>query len=142
MRRLLSHAVLRIGLAWFLEAVPLLGLAAIPPGLTVKDFGSAMLVVALVALVNSFVWPLIIRFALPVAVLTLGLGALLLNGLVILAVADLDAGMKLDGLFTALVVTFALTLVTTVASSALAIDDDDVFARNVVIKQARRQGDG
>ena len=142
MQRLLSHAVLRFGLVWVLDAATLLLLAAILPGLTVKDFGTALVVVALVALVNGFVWPLIIRIALPVAVLTLGLGALILNGLVILLVAELDVGMTLNGLFEAIVVTFALTLVTTVASSALAIDDDDVFVRNVVIKQAKRRGDG
>src|SRR4051812_1043067 len=141
MQRVLSHVVLRIGLVWILDAVALLLLAAILPGLTVDDFGTALVVVALVALVNGFVWPLIIRIALPVAVLTLGLGALVLNGLVILLVSELDVGMKLNGLFEAIVVTFGLTLITTVASSALAIDDDDVWVRNVVIRQARRRGD-
>ena len=141
MQRLLSHAVIRVTLVWLLNAAALFLLAAILPGLSIDDFGTALVVAALIGLVNGFVWPLIIRIALPVAVLTLGLGALVLNAIVILLVAELDVGMKLDGFFTALAVTFGLTLITTLVSAALAIDDNDVWVRNVVIRQARRRGE-
>jgi uncharacterized membrane protein YvlD (DUF360 family) len=138
--RLFSHALLRIAVVWLVNALALLVLAALLPGLEVKGIGSALVVVALIAIVNALVWPLVIRIALPVAVLTLGLGALVLNALVILLVAELDVGMRLDGFWGALVVTFVLTLVTTLVSAALAIDDDTRWFRNVAIRQARRAG--
>ncbi|MBX5470794.1 MAG: phage holin family protein [Thermoleophilaceae bacterium] len=136
--RRLPRLALRIALVWLLDAGALLLLGAILPGVSVEDFGVAVAAAALIGLANGLVWPLVIRFALPVAVLTLGLGSLVLNGLVILAAAQLDAGLRIDGLFSAIVVALGLTLITTLAGSALAIDDDGVWTRNVVRRQARR----
>jgi hypothetical protein len=48
--------------------------------------------------------------------------------------------MKIDGFGTAVVVTLGLTLITTLVTSLLAIDDDSVWVRNVVRRRARRQG--
>ena len=48
---------------------------------------------ALIGLINALVWPLLIRVALPFTVLTLGLGVLVLNGAVVLLVAELDPGI-------------------------------------------------
>ena len=52
-----------------------------------------------------------IRFALPFTVLTLGLGALVLNGRVILLVAAIDAGLRDRRAWsTAIIVALGLTL--------------------------------
>ena len=136
--RAIPHFVLRIVLVWLLDAGALLLLSEILPGVSVTDFGVALVVAALIGLMNALVWPLVIRFALPVAVLTLGLGSLVLNGLVILAASALDAGLKIDGLGTAIVVALGLTLITTLVTSLLSIDDDSVWTRNVVRRSARR----
>ena len=137
--RAVAHFILRIVLVWLLDAGALLLLSEILPGVSVTDFGVALVVAALIGLMNALVWPLVIRFALPVAVLTLGLGSLVLNGLVILAASALDAGLKIDGLGTAIVVAFGLTLITTLVTSLLSIDDDSVWTRNVVRRQRPAQ---
>ncbi len=98
----------------------------------------AVVVAALIGLMNALVWPLVIRFALPVAVLTLGFGSLVLNGLVILLASSLDVGLKIDGLGTAIIVALGLTLITTLVTSLLSIDDESVWTRNVVRRSARR----
>ncbi|HEY1595420.1 MAG TPA: phage holin family protein [Thermoleophilaceae bacterium] len=136
--RAVPHFVLRIVLVWLLDAGALFLLSTILPGLTIETFGVALVVAAVIGLVNGLVWPLVIRFALPVAVLTLGLGSLFLNAIVILAASSLDVGMRIDGFGTALLVTLGLTLITTLATSLLAIDDDSVWVRNVVRRHARR----
>ena len=43
------------------------------------------------------------RLLLPITVLTLGLGALVLNGGVVLLVSAIDAGLVVDGLWPAIV---------------------------------------
>jgi uncharacterized membrane protein YvlD (DUF360 family) len=136
--RAFRRFLLRIVVVWLVDAGALFLLSTILPGITIENFGVALVIAAAIGLVNGLVWPVVIRFALPLAVLTLGLGALVLNGLVILAVSTLDVGMRIDGLGTAIVVTLGLTLITTLVGSLLAIDDDSVWVRNVVRRRARR----
>ena len=135
------HLVLRTIVVLLVNAGAILLTAAILPGVELEGFGAALLAAALIGLANAVVWPLVLRFALPVAVLTLGLGVLVLNGAVILAVASLDAGLRVDGLGSAIALTIGLTLITTLVSAALAIDDDAMWARHVVRRRARRAGD-
>jgi uncharacterized membrane protein YvlD (DUF360 family) len=135
------NLVLRTALVWIVNAAALFLISAILPGFWVTTFWSALLAAAVIGLINGLIWPLVIRFALPLAVLTLGLFALLLNGVVILAVSELEPGFHVDGLGEAVVVAIGLTLITTLVSSALAIDDDAMWARSVLRRRARRSGD-
>jgi uncharacterized membrane protein YvlD (DUF360 family) len=135
------HLIFRIALVWIVNAGALFLLGAILPGFWVTTFWAALAAAAVIGLINGLIWPLVIRFALPVAVLTLGLFALVLNGAVILAVSELEPGFHVDGLAEAVVVAIGLTLITTLISSALAIDDDAMWARSVLRRRARRCGD-
>jgi putative membrane protein len=54
-------------------------LRALPPEVEMTSFGAALVAAALIGLLNALVWPLLIRFALPFTVLTLGIGVLVLN---------------------------------------------------------------
>ena len=134
-------AVRRILVVWLLTAVTLLVLSALLSGVEVKDFGAALGSALLIGLLNALLWPLVIRIALPLTVLTLGLGAILLNGAMILLVAAIDPGLKISGLFAGVVVALSVTVVTTGVTSLLAIDDDPFWYRNVVRRQARRVGE-
>lgn len=135
------HLVLRTILVWFSNGLALFLISTILPGFSVTDFWAALGAAAAIGLINAVVWPLVIRFALPVAVLTLGLGVLILNGAIVLAIAQLDRGFYVKGLFEGIVVAIATTLVTTLVSAALAIDDDEMWTRNVLRRRARRAGD-
>jgi len=134
-------AVRRILVVWLLTAVTLLVLSALLSGVEVKDFGAALGSALLIGLLNALLWPLVIRIALPLTVLTLGLGAILLNGAMILLVAAIDPGLKISGLFAGVVVALSVTVVNTGVTSLLAIDDDPFWYRNVVRRQARRVGE-
>ncbi|MDP9227989.1 MAG: phage holin family protein [Actinomycetota bacterium] len=116
-------------------------ISAILPGFSVTSFWAALGAAAAIGLINALVWPLVIRFALPVAVLTLGLGVLILNGAIVYGVSQLDSGFQVDGVFEGVVVVIATTLITTLVSAALAIDDDEMWTRNVLRRRARRAGD-
>ena len=134
------RAILRVVVTWLTTAAALMLLDPIFDGLQIENWGAALGMAALVGLLNALVWPLFVRFALPITVLTLGLAALVLNGLLVLGAAELNEGVIVSGFWTALGIALALTLVNTIVTTALAIDDDNFYYRNVVKRQARRRG--
>jgi uncharacterized membrane protein YvlD (DUF360 family) len=139
-RRRPRHVLFRMTVVLLASAVTILLSGAVLANVTIEGFGPALLAAAAIGLVNAIIWPLAIRLLLPITVLTLGLGALVLNGAVVLLVSELDAGLQVDTLVAAIAVAFALTVVNTAVTSLLAIDDDDFFYRNVVKRRARRTG--
>jgi uncharacterized membrane protein YvlD (DUF360 family) len=130
--------VLRIAVILLLTSGTLLLLSALLDDVQVKDFGAALGSAVLIGLANALVWPLVIRFALPLTVLTLGLGVVALNGAMVLLVAAVAPGLTVDSLFAGIVVALGVTVVNTAATSLLAIDDDEFWYRNVVRRQAKR----
>src|SRR4051812_48556940 len=128
----------RVVLVWVVTAAALMLLSALLARFDVKDFGTALAAAALIGLINALVWPLVIRVALPFTVLTLGLGVLALNGAVVWLTSVIEPGMKVDSLGVGVVVALGLTVVNTVVTSLLAIDDDDFWYRNVVKRRARK----
>ena len=57
------------------------------PGFAVDGVGSALAAAALLGLLNALVWPVLVRLALPLTVLTLGLAPLALNAAIVGLVA-------------------------------------------------------
>jgi uncharacterized membrane protein YvlD (DUF360 family) len=78
----------------------------------------------LLTLLNTFVRPLLVRLTLPVNVLSFGLFTLVLNGLIFLFVDLLLPQFHVGGLFTAIVVTFVLSL-TAVALEGVLYSEED-----------------
>jgi uncharacterized membrane protein YvlD (DUF360 family) len=138
MRRVGLSQFARVIVVWLITGAALMLLSAILPGFHVDDVEVALIAAALIGLINALVWPLLIRVALPFTVLTLGFGVLILNGAVILLVSQIEPGMKVDDLLTGVLVAIGLTVVNTLLTSLLAIDDDDFWYRNAVRRQAKR----
>lgn len=132
------HRIGRLASVTLLDAILLLVLAAVLPGFSADGFGAALGLAVLLGLANALVWPLMIRFALPFTVMTLGLGALVLNGAVLLAIAEIDYGVHVRGLGSAIVVTLALTVLSAASNAILALDNGDLWYRHVVIRQLKR----
>jgi uncharacterized membrane protein YvlD (DUF360 family) len=132
--------VIRVLVVWAITSVALRLLGALLPGVEVVGWGAAFVAAALIGLLNALVWPLFVRMALPITVLTLGLAGLALNGLLIWAVDALVDGFVVGSLGWGIVLTAGLTAANTAATSFLAIDDDDFYYRNVVKRHARRTG--
>ncbi len=137
-----ARSLVRILVVWLASAGTLLVLSALLEGVHVDDVAAALAAAALIGVVNALLWPLVIRLALPLTVLTLGLGAILLNGVMILLVAAIEPGLRISGLLPATFVALGVTVVNTAVTSLLAIDDDAFWYRNVVRRQARRAGAG
>lgn len=108
------------------------------PGISVDGVGAAIAALVVVVALNTFVWPLVARFATPLIVLTAGLLGLVANAAVLLIAADLVDGFVVDNFWVALVAAFVTTGITAIVTSVLAIDDDRVWRRNVARRMIMR----
>ncbi len=89
MRRLHGRAaVVRVVVILFVAGGTLLVLSALLDGFHVSSFVDALGAAALIGVLNALVWPALIGFALPFTVLTLALGVLVLNGLIVWFAAE------------------------------------------------------
>ena len=50
-------------------------------GVEIGEYGSVILLVLFISLINALLWPILTRIAMPFLVLTFGIGTLILNGL-------------------------------------------------------------
>jgi uncharacterized membrane protein YvlD (DUF360 family) len=132
------RSLLRIVVVWLLATGVILGLSAILSDVHVKSFGAAVAAAALIGLVNALVWPLVLWFALPLTVMTLGLGVVVLNGAIVLLASAIEPGFEVSSLWAGIVVAVAVTVVNTAVSAAFAIDDDGFWYRNVVARYGKR----
>lgn len=83
------------------------------PGVHLNNDAKTIIIVALVlALLNSFVKPILIILTIPVTIATLGLFLLVINALMVIWVSRLVHGFKVDGWWTALLFSLIVSLVT------------------------------
>ncbi len=110
-------------------------------GLQIRDWTHAFIAAIAITIANAVVWPLLIRVALPITVLTLGVAGMLLNGLIVWVALNISDGVFVDSYWAALIAAMLLTITNTVVTGVLGIDDDDFYYRNVIRRQARRHAD-
>jgi uncharacterized membrane protein YvlD (DUF360 family) len=133
--------LLRAVVVLIVDALGLLLLSAVLPGLELDRPGAAFWAAIAVGAMNAVVWPVLARFALPLNVLTLGLATLVLNGVLVVFAIDLVPGADIKDVWTGVGVALGMALLTTLLASLLAIDEDESWYRNVVRRQTRRSGD-
>ena len=133
-----GHTVLRIVVLWLFTGAVFVLLGWLLPGLTVTGAGAALAAAALLGLINALVWPVFAYLALPLAVLTLGLAAIVLNGAAVALVAYLLPGIDVRDLWTAIGIALVLALANTVLTGLLTLDDEDVYYRRIIRRAARR----
>ncbi len=89
--------MLSLLLIWILNAVALLAVAYILPGITVASFGSALIAALVLGLLNMLVKPVLVVLTLPITVLTLGLFLLVLNVLLFWFAGSILRGFQVNG---------------------------------------------
>ena len=94
---------MKLLLTWALNAVALLLVPYIVPGIHIESFGSALIAVVILGLVNAVIRPIFILLTLPVTLLTLGLFLFVINALMFWAAASLLSGLHVTGFVAALI---------------------------------------
>ena len=93
-----------------LAAIAVVVLASILPGVSVMNYGTAVIVAFVIALLNMFVRPLLVLFTLPATILTFGLFLFVINACVILLADKLVTGFYVSSFFTALLFSVLLSI--------------------------------
>ena len=102
--------MVNILLKWLIYALLIVFVSWIVPGIEVDNFISAMLVCIILALINTFIKPLIQLIALPVTVITLGLFSLVINALMLMLAGWIAPGFEVEGFLNALIGSILLSL--------------------------------
>jgi uncharacterized membrane protein YvlD (DUF360 family) len=134
-RRTVGFAA-RAAIMLVLDGLLLWGLSEIVAGISVPSFGAALLTAAAIALLNAVLWPALTRLALSFTLLTLGLGSLVLNAVVIkLAFKLVDSTSPS---FVAAVLVAAVLALAAMLITPLLDFDGDAYHLRVVRRRVRR----
>ncbi len=106
-------------LVWVLNAVALLIVAYILPGINVASFGSALIAALVLGLLNTLVKPVLILLTLPITVITLGLFLLVLNALVFWFAGSVLKGFQVNGFWWAMLGALIYSIVSGILSRLL-----------------------
>lgn len=106
-------------LVWLLNAVALLIVAYILPGINVASFGAALIAALVLGLLNTLVKPVLILLTLPITIVTLGLFLLVLNALVFWFAGSVLKGFQVSGFWWAMLGAFVYSIVSSLLSRLL-----------------------
>ncbi len=95
------------------------GLSHVLTGIRIDTFWTAIVFAVVLAILNTFIRPLIILFTLPVTILTLGLFLFVINAIVVLLASRFVNGIRIDGFWWALLFSLILSIVTSVLDREL-----------------------
>jgi putative membrane protein len=81
------------------------------PGVNITDVKNTIIVALVLALLNTFIKPILVILTIPITLITLGLFLLVINALMVKWAASLVSGFTVDGWFSALLVSLIVTVV-------------------------------
>ncbi len=88
-------------LAWLINALALLIITYLMPSIHIRGFGTALIIAAVLGLINTIIRPVLLLLTLPVTILTLGLFILVVNALCFWLAASLLKGFEVSGFWAA-----------------------------------------
>lgn len=95
---------------WVLSAVAVLIAAYILPGVAVTSFWTALIVAAILAILNSILRPILVVLTIPITIVTLGLFLLVINALIILLTDSLISGFEVSNFWWALLFSLLISV--------------------------------
>ncbi|MFA6603369.1 MAG: phage holin family protein [Patescibacteria group bacterium] len=110
---------MRLLIRWIIAALAILATAYVLPGVTVSSFFVAMVVAAMLGVVNAFIRPVLLLLTLPINILTLGLFTFVINALMVMLVANIVPGYKIASFWWALAFSLLLSLIMNVLDGVL-----------------------
>jgi len=84
------------------------------PNVEIDSFLTAIIVAFVLAVINTFIKPIVAILTLPINILTLGMLSFVINGLFILLASNLVNGFTVTGFFWAVIFSIVLSIVSAV----------------------------
>ncbi len=124
----------------FVTALPAILFASwLLPGFTVTSLGAAVLGLAVLSVLNAFVRPFLVRFTLPLSIITVGFFTLILDGLMVVLVQEFVQGWYVENVWSGIVVSFVLVLVQLLVANAIISENDrDLLFYELIQRNARK----
>ncbi|MBS1537756.1 MAG: phage holin family protein [Bacteroidetes bacterium] len=94
--------MIKLLLVWLINSTAIYATAALLPGITIKNFKSALIAAIVLGLLNSILKPILSFFSFPLIIISLGLFSLVINGLMLWISAGLLDGFEVRGFWTAI----------------------------------------
>jgi putative membrane protein len=110
---------MRLLLVWLINAVALMAVAYLLPGITVADFVTALVAALVLGLVNAVIRPILIFLTLPATLLTLGLFIFVINGLLFWFVGSFIEGFRVAGFWWGMIGAIVYSIVSWALSAVL-----------------------
>ena len=102
--------MINILIRWVVYAILIIFVSWIVPGIEIDNFISPMFVCIIIALINTFIKPLLQLITLPINILTLGLFSLVINALMLMLAGWIAPGFEVEGFLSALFGSLLLSL--------------------------------
>jgi uncharacterized membrane protein YvlD (DUF360 family) len=137
--RPIRFSLVRLFTSWVSAALAFLAAAAVLPGVHIPNFLGALVTVALVAILNAILPPLVAALRLP---FMLGIGfvlVLLLDAAMLVLASQIDSALHVDSFWWALAAAILAAAFAMVIEVVAGTSDDD-YALRVARRVARRQG--
>ncbi len=115
----MKHPVVQLLLRWCVLAVGVMIATEVIDGIHCDSRGTLIVVVLLLSFFNAVLKPLLMLFAMPFIVLTLGLGIVLINALLFSLVGNLVKGFRVDDFWSAIGGAIIVSLTGMVADALL-----------------------
>jgi putative membrane protein len=111
--------MLRLLVVWLINALALLAVAYLLPGIEVADFTTALVAALVLGLVNAVIRPVLILLTLPATILTLGLFIFVINGLLFWMVGSWLEGFVVGGFWWGVLGAIVYSIVSWALSAAI-----------------------
>jgi putative membrane protein len=111
--------ILRLLAVWLINALALMAVAYLMPGVVVSSFASALVAALILGLVNAVVRPVLFLLTLPATILTLGLFIFVLNGLLFWFVGSFIQGFFVAGFWSGVFGAIVFSLISWLLSALL-----------------------
>ena len=104
--------MLRLLVKLMFMAICVLTIAYLFSGIHVDDLSAALVVAAVLSLLNTFLKPILILFTLPITLLTMGIFLLFINAFIIVLTDNLLDAFSVDNFWWALLFSLLLSIAT------------------------------
>ncbi len=113
---------MKLILKLLLNALAVVILSYILPGVGVDSITIAILVALVLSILNFLVKPILVILTLPITILTLGLFLLIINAIIILIAAHFISGFQVSSIWWALIFSLLLSFLQSILHSILKED--------------------
>jgi putative membrane protein len=110
---------MKLLLVWLINAVALIAVAYLLPGIAVADFVTALIAALVLGLINTFIRPVLVLLTLPATLLTLGLFIFVINGLLFWFVGSFIEGFHVAGFWSAVLGAILYSIISWALSALL-----------------------